>query len=79
MQHLPTHNWLGWGGGGGCSYEGRQIMKTGEECLSCRENASAMPMANMESMHNLSCITLIGTLLNVGFAPIHLRSSAASF
>ena len=24
---------------------GRHIMKTGEECLCCRESASAMPMA----------------------------------
>ena len=31
--------------GGGYSYEGRQIMKTGEECLCCRESASAIPMA----------------------------------
>ena len=30
--------------GGGGSYEGRQIMKTGEECMCCRENASAIPM-----------------------------------
>ena len=31
--------------GGGCSYEGRQIMKTCEECLCCRESASAIQMA----------------------------------
>ena len=32
---------VGGGGGGG----GRHIMKTGEECLCCRESASAIPMA----------------------------------
>ena len=32
-------------GGGGCSYEGRQIMKTCEECMCCRESASAIQMA----------------------------------
>ena len=62
----------GWGGGG-YSYEGRQIMKTGEECLCCRHVVVEKDIGKITYQTNcvlivLHCITYTGVTGRMMFA-----------